>query len=225
MERILKFRNLLLVFLVTALDLLSGPFLLFVLKNRGIQIYSATQIARYPAQVLAQNLLLCIYPLVLFLICRRLLKESFGRAMCLRLVSPSQWSWTGLLTMLLVIAAALGIRRTGEPVKILYGAVYFVFAVGFAEEFLTHGVCVYLLKDFPWQIRYLLPNFLFALAHVLAFSGFRPVSGPMFLEFVQVQFWPLMASGCCLQLLKDRTGTLWVPVLIHGLMDFCMTYL
>lgn len=225
MKRASKIKNLLLVFLITALDLCFGPFLLVLLNRAGGQTYSVADFEMYPWKVLLQTATLSMYSVVLLLIFWRSLGHNFGKAMALEIHTPAQIQSVALLGILLVIAAAVGIRRTGKPLMILYGLLYFVFAVGFAEEFLIRGVCVHLLRDFPWQVQYLLPNFLFAMLHIFAFGGFAPISLDVFTAFVRTQLWTLMASGCCLQLLKNHTGSLWVSILIHGLMDFCIAFL
>ena len=225
MGKAFKMKKIGLVLLITALDLLFGPFLLVVLGRMGYPTYSVTEFEQYPGKVLLQTALLSTYFLILFLIFRSVLKEKFSKAMGLRAETSLQIQWLALMGILLVIAAAVGIRRTEKPIQILYGLFYFVFAVGFTEEFLIRGVCVYLLKDFSWQVKYLLPSFLFAMLHIFAYAGFAPLTLDLFKEFAVNQLWTLMASGCCLQLLKDRTGTLWVPILVHGLMDFCITFL
>ena len=225
MVQVSKLKKLLLVFLITALDLLCGPFLLMVLGRWGYPTYSVTQFDEYPGKVLLQTILLSVYFLILFLSFRYILKNNFLRDMGLLVNTHVQLQYLSLLGILLVISAAIAVRRTEKPFLILYGLFYFVFAVGFTEEFLIRGACVYLLKEFPWQIKYLLPNFLFAMLHIFAYTGFEPLTLEIFREFVTTQLWTLMASGCCLQLLKECTGTLWVPILIHGLMDFCITFL
>ena len=225
MDKASKVKNICLVFLITALDLICGPFLLVVLGRQGYTTYSVTDFEQYPGKVLLQTVFLSVYFLILFLSFRGILKENFQKAMGFCTETPFQVQSLSLLGILLAIAAALAIRRTEKPGLILYGLFYFVFAVGFTEEFLIRGVCVYLLKDFSWQVKYLLPNFLFAMLHVFAYAGFEPLTVEIFREFAVNQLWTLTASGCCLQLLKDRTGTLWVPILVHGLMDFYITFL
>ena len=225
MEKLSKLKNLLLVFLITALDLLCGPFLLVTLGRWGYPRYPVTEFERYPREVFLQMVILSAYFILLFLTFYCILKKNFFKDMGLSVHTPLQMQWLSFLGILLVIAAAVGIRRTEKPALMLYGLFYFVFAVGFTEEFLIRGVCVFLLREFPWQVKYLLPNFLFAFLHIFAYAGFEPLTLEICRDFAFHQLWPLMASGCCLQLLKDRTGTLWVPVLIHGLMDFYITFL
>ena len=224
-EKALKVKNLVLVFLVTALDLCFGPFLLVLLSRGGYSAYAVTDFEQYPGKVLMQTAMLSVYSLGLLLVFGCILKRNFGKAMALEIRTYHQLRSVFLLGILLLAAAAVGIKRTGKPLVILYGLLYFVFAVGFQEEFLIRGVCVHLLKDFPWQIQYLLPNFLFAMLHIFAYGGFEPITLEIFKEFVSTQLWTLMASGCCLQLLKERSGCLWVPIMIHGLMDFYITFL
>ena len=225
MEKASKAKNLILVFLVTALDLCFGPFLLVLLSRGGYSTYAVTDFEQYPGKVLMQTAMLSAYSLGLLLVFWYILKRNFAKAMALEIRTPLQLRIVFLLGILMLAAAAVGIQRTGKPCMILYGLLYFAFAVGFQEEFLIRGVCVHLLRDFPWQIQYLLPNFIFAMLHIFAYGGFGPITMEVFKEFVSTQLWTLMASGCCLQLLKDHSGCLWVPIMVHGLMDFCITFL
>ena len=195
MAKASEMKNVGMVFLITALDLLCGPFLLVIMGRMGYPAYSVTEFEQHPGKVLLQTALLSVYFLILFFTFRCMLKENFPKAMGLCAETPSQLQWLSMLGILLVIAAAVGIRRTEKPVQILYGIFYFVFAVGFTEEFLIRGVCVYLLKDFSWQVKYLLPSFLFAMLHVFAYAEFEPLTLEILREFALHQLWPLMASA------------------------------
>ena len=220
-----KFKNLCLVFLIAGLDFLGGPLLLYYLRSRGIRTYSVSQFFQYPAQVLQQNLLISVCVILVLFSFLLVLRKKFWKAMGLKIENDLQLFSMGAAVFLLVMAAAFGIRRTGNPREIFFNLFYYVVFIGFTEEFIFRGACSWLLRYFPWQIRYLLPNFLFATIHILAFSRFEPVTLPILLQFLKVQMPGLMASGCCLQLTKDYTGTLWVPVLLHGLMDFSILFL
>ena len=213
-----KWRNFLLVFVFSGLDLLSGPWLLLQLKTRGYRIIPPAHASEDPGLFLLQTILLSAYSVFLVLGCRAVLKERFGKAMGLSLKGSRLL--VGGLVLFLAGVLGIGIRRTGDGLTMVLGFIYFVFAVGFTEEFLYRGLCVWLLKDFPWQVRYLLPNFIFAMLHIFAYNQFMPLNSGDVIRFMTSEMPVLMASGCCLQILKDRTGTLWVPILLHGALDF-----
>ena len=72
---------------------------------------------------------------------------------------------------------------------------YYLVFIGFGEEFLCRDVCT----DFLWEasppVRYLVPNLCFAMLHLFARTG-----------------WGVIA--------KEKSGSLWLPVLLHALMDY-----
>lgn len=214
-----------LVFLITGLDLIFGPFLLYFMKNSGVSICSPAHASDYPLRLLLQCLVLSAYSITLFLVFLIRLKGDFPKAFSLSVQGKIQWLWVGGLLCLLAVMVLVSIQRTGDPVLIFLNLIYYVVFIGFAEEFLIRGVCVYLLREMPWRVKYLLPNFLFALLHIFAFNHFAPLTPASVLGFLTSDVLGLMASGCCFQLLKDRTGTLWVPVLLHGMLDFSTVFL
>ena len=208
------------VFPVFFLDLLLGPGLLVIFRLLGFPIYPAARADQNFLGTFLQHLMLFLYPAVLMIVLATVLKKDFFREMGLTVKGMLPWVWTLLLVgVLLFFAQTIG-ERSHAPELAFYNLAYYVVFVGFSEEFIYRGVCSWLLKEFPWQIRYLLPSFLFALAHLLAFSNFNLISMALLLRFLVSECAYLMGAGCCLQLLRDRTGTLWIPILLHALLDF-----
>ena len=225
MKGFTKLKNLCLEFLTAGLDFLGGPLLLFFLRSRGIRTYAASQFFQYPVEVLKQTLLISICFFLIFGAFLLALRKNFLKSMGLEISGSFQIGCVSVLILLLVMAAAFAVRRTEDPRQIFWNLCYYVFIIGLPEEFVFRGACPWLLRSFPWQVRYLLPNFLFAMIHVVAFGRFEPLTSEIFSEFLLTQMPGLMASGCCLQLMKERTGTLWTSILLHGLMDFSILFL
>ena len=220
-----KYLNILLVLLVVALDFFLGPGILYLTKIHGGPVYRLGQAGSHPLAFLFQSLMLSLWPIVLWAVFKGRLKQNFGKAMGLKLTGPFQWGAAGFLILLLGAMTALGISRTGDSRQVVMALLYYLVFVALTEEFVIRGVCVYLLRDFPWQLRYLLPSFLFAVIHIFAFGGFQPMTWELVRRFFLSECFGLMASGCCFQLLKDWTGTLWVPILIHAMLDFSAVFM
>ena len=220
MEKKGKTSKIALVFLITGLHFLLGPGILYLFREIGIPVYSVEAISDRPGSFLMQTLLLSAYSFLLMGIAAGKLKKEFPDAMGLRVHGRLQWTWLAVLAALFAIEFLIGIRKNQNFFYLLFSLLYYMAAIGITEEFVIHGLCVYLLRDLPWTVKYLLPNFLFAMLHVLAFNGFAPLGWTVVWDFLRSQMPILLASGCCLQLIKDRTGTLWVPILLHGFIDF-----
>ena len=92
--------------------------------------------------------------------------------------------------------------------------------VAFAEEFVIRDACTYFLRDASWPLRYLLPNLFFALPHLFNYAGWGEISGEVLLTFLFSGLLGYIFSGCLLQLLKEKSGSIWLPVLLHCLMDY-----
>ena len=104
--------------------------------------------------------------------------------------------------------------------SVLYGLLYYTAFIAFTEEFVVRGICVRLLKGETAWLRYLWPNCLFVAMHFFAYADWNEITADYALRFFTGSFLGLMAVGCVFQLLREKTGTLWVPILIHAALDF-----
>lgn len=86
------------------------------------------------------------------------------------------------------------------------------------------GVCVGLLRDEPAAVRYLVPNILFAAMHVFAYADFGAITASYLVRFVCSQMAGLVAIGCLFQYLKEKSGSLWIPVLVHAVLDYTAVF-
>ena len=130
------------------------------------------------------------------------------------------------ITAAVLIAAILGFTVYGLLAKpdrgsILLSLFYYLVIVAFAEEFVIRDACTYFLRDASWPLRYLLPNFFFALPHLFNYAGWGEISGGVLLNFLfNGILLGYVFGGCLLQLLKEKSGSIWLPVLLHCLMDY-----
>ena len=92
--------------------------------------------------------------------------------------------------------------------------------VAFGEEFVIRDACTFILRGASWPLRYLLPNFFFALLHIFNYAGWGEISGSVLLSFLFNGVMGYVVGGCLLQLLKEKSGSIWLPVLLHCLMDY-----
>ncbi len=181
-----------------------------------------------PVSRASENLLLAfeqgfvpfLYPLGLLGLFALSLKKDFPARMFFTL--EGKWQ---RITALLLGAAIGGIAVTCLIVKadraaVLYSLIYYTVFIGFAEEFVCRDVCTDFLRDAKWPVRYLVPNLCFALLHLFQRTGWGAVGGADLLRFLTRDVLGLAAGGCLFQLLKEKSGSIWLPVLLHALMDF-----
>ena len=93
--------------------------------------------------------------------------------------------------------------------------------IAFSEEFVTRDACTYFLRDSSWPLRYLLPNGIFALLHLFLYAEWGEIGAEVLIRFFTTgTFFGYVSMGCLFQLFKEKSGSLWLPVLLHGLMDY-----
>ena len=92
--------------------------------------------------------------------------------------------------------------------------------IALEEELLVRGVCVYLLKDESNYIRYLVPNILFAAMHLFSYANWGKITPVYVFSFITSQMLGLVLTGCIFQYLKEKSGTIWIPVLVHAILDY-----
>ncbi len=56
--------------------------------------------------------------------------------------------------------------------------------------------------------------------HLFERTGWGAVTGAGLLRFLTTDLAGLTVSGCLFQLLKEKSGTLWLPVLLHAFLDY-----
>ena len=161
-----------------------------------------------------------LFPIALFIGSALWLKKDFSKAMYLSVRGEKRFIWLYILSSALVVMTILGIAAQRDPVTVLYALLYYLMFVAFAEEFIFRGVCAYLLREHSQTTRFLLPSVLFAMTHIFAYNDFSALTGENILSFILSDLLGLVAAGCVFQFLKERTGTLWVPVLLHAVCDF-----
>ena len=167
-----------------------------------------------------QGMIPFLIPLCLFLLFAALLKRDFPERMYLTL--RGRWQ---RIAALVLAAGIFGLTAYCLIVKedrtaVLYSLFYYVVFIGFGEEFVCRDVCTDFLRNAAWPVRYLVPNLCFAMLHLFERTGWGTVTGADLVRFLTADLAGLTVSGCLFQLFKERSGTIWLPVLLHALMDY-----
>ncbi|WP_424217242.1 CPBP family intramembrane glutamic endopeptidase (plasmid) [Streptomyces sp. BI20] len=150
--------------------------------------------------------------LLLFARRRGVLRDLFAR----RRGGGRRWMWCGPILVLLAVAGHLG---TVDPHAWSLSRVLALalagLCVGVAEEFLTRGLVVRILRDAGRSERYtmLVSSLLFALLHTANLLSGVPVAT------VATTVVYTFGFGVCMYLTLRVTGSLWAAILLHALTD------
>lgn len=218
-EKMKKNISISLVFLVVGLDLLFGPGLLYFMKSIGVELCSNSQASIYPIKCLLQWGILSIYPAILALILWKRRKQDFIKDMYLQIRGKKQKIFVIILSTILLIMTVVMVIKTDDFLFVALNLLFFLVPIALAEEFVIRGVCPFLLRDCSKLTTYILPNILFAGLHIFAYNNFQTMNIDYVVYFLSSQMIRLFLMGLFFQLLKDFSGTLWAPILLHAIID------
>ena len=191
---------------------------------RGIQsgsVISVRHAAAQPVLFLLQCLRECLLPAVLLILFAALLKKDFSSALYFRLRGKWQRAAAAILIAAILEYALYGLVTKQDKASVLISLLYYLVVVAFSEEFVIRDACTYLLRDSSWPLRYLLPNAIFALLHLFLYAEWGEIGAEVLIRFFTTgTFFGYVSMGCLFQLFKEKSGSLWLPVLLHGLMDY-----
>ena len=188
---------------------------------RGIQsgsVISVRHAAAQPVLFLLQCLRECLLPAVLLILFAALLKKDFSSALYFRL----RGKWQRAAAAIVILGFTLyGLAAKQDKASVLISLLYYLVVVAFSEEFVIRDACTYLLRDSSWPLRYLLPNAIFALLHLFLYAEWGEIGAEVLIRFFTTgTFFGYVSMGCLFQLFKEKSGSIWLPVLLHGLMDY-----
>ena len=207
------------VFGIGALEFLI-TFLLYCGVRSGTVI-SVRQAAAQPAAFLLQCLRECLLPAALLLLFAVLLKKDFSSALYFRLRGKWQRTAAAILAAAILGFTLYGLVAKPNKASILVSLLYYLVVIAFSEEFVTRDVCTWFLRDSSWPLRYLLPNGIFALLHLFLYAEWGEIGAEVLIRFFTTgTFFGYVSMGCLFQLFKEKSGSIWLPVLLHGLMDY-----
>ncbi len=191
---------------------------------RGIQsgsVISVRHAAAQPVLFLLQCLRECLLPAVLLILFAALLKKDFSSALYFRLRGKWQRAAAAILIAAILGFTLYGLVTKQDKASVLISLLYYLVVVAFSEEFVIRDACTYLLRDSSWPLRYLLPNAIFALLHLFLYAEWGEIGAEVLIRFFTTgTFFGYVSMGCLFQLFKEKSGSLWLPVLLHGLMDY-----
>ena len=167
-----------------------------------------------------QGMIPFLIPLCLFLLFAALLKKDFPVRMYLSLRGRWQRAVALVLASGILGLTAYCLIVKKDRITVLFSLFYYVVFIGFGEEFVCRDVCTDFLRNAAWPVRYLVPNLCFAMLHLFERTGWGTVTGADLVRFLTADLAGLTVSGCLFQLFKERSGTIWLPVLLHALMDY-----
>lgn len=191
---------------------------------RGIQsgsVISVRHAAAQPVLFLLQCLRECLLPAVLLILFAALLKKDLSSALYFRLRGKWQRAAAAILIAAILGFALYGLVTKQDKASVLISLLYYLVVVAFSEEFVIRDACTYLLRDSSWPLRYLLPNAIFALLHLFLYAEWGEIGAEVLIRFFTTgTFFGYVSMGCLFQLFKEKSGSIWLPVLLHGLMDY-----
>ncbi len=170
--------------------------------------------------IFAQSMVSFLIPAGLLILSASLLKKDFAEQMYMTLKGKWQRITAAVLIFAFLLLTGYCLTVKEDKVSVLFSLFYYVVFIGFAEEFVCRDVCTWFLEEFSWPVRYLVPNICFALLHVFSASRWGEITGDVLLRFLTSDLLGFAVMGCLLQLFKEKSGTIWLPVLLHALMDF-----
>lgn len=218
-----KWTRLILVILVCFLDIAFSAFYIYWMKNRHIAI-PVSEASGNMGEIFIQNIISVGFPIILLIGMYCILKKKFSKELYLRIETKRQKIYIILLLAVLVgILSVLLIIKT-DRITVIYALFYYVFIIAFWEEIVIRGICVYFVKGYSTIFRFLIPNIAFAFMHIFSYSSWGALSTEYVMNFVTNDVLGLVFAGCIFQLLKEKTGTIWIPVLVHGILDYTSVF-
>lgn len=167
-----------------------------------------------------QNILISLPSALIIILLLFEFKESFTDEMYFKVNSRYQRTAVILLTVVLLVAMIYSLYSQENKTRTVLCLFYYIVFIAFVEEFLFRDVFTYLLKNENAIIRYGIPNLLFGLGHLFSYSGWKSISADYLKFFITSQLLGLILSGCIFQFIKEKTKTIWIPILIHGFLDY-----
>ena len=213
------FARLLVILLITVLHVASSIPLIYRWKESGTLIPSTAASTNIPG-IFVQNLITSAFTILLFIIFLVILKNRFADEMYLKIKGK-----ISLVVVVTLVAILLGFMifcliTKQDKITVLYNLFYYAFFIAFFEEFVFRDVFPFLLKEEKTVLRYLVPAIMFGLIHIFNNSGWQSITAYQVIKFITSQMLGYIAFSCVMQFLKEKSGTIWIPVLVHAIMDY-----
>ncbi len=207
------------ILFICGVYLLWGTYFIYRWKASGTVISVKNASSDIP-EILLQNLIVAVIPIIIFLITFLVLRDRFAGEMFIKISGRKQKIALLIIAMILLAMTAFCLFTKEDKGSVLYGLIYYLVFVAFAEELVVRDVCVYLLKGERNVIRYIVPNVIFAVMHIFSYAQWGTITVSHIVSFVTSNLIGLVATGCFFQFIKDKSGTIWIPVLVHAILDY-----
>ena len=213
------FARLLVILLITVLHVACSIPLIYRWKESGTLIPS-TAASTNISGIFVQNLITSAFTILLFIIFLVILKNRFADEMYLKIKGKISLVVVATLVVILLRFMIFCLITKQDKITVLYNLFYYVFFIAFFEEFIFRDLFPFLLKNEKTLIRYLIPGIMFGLIHVFNYSGWQSITAYQVIKFITSQMLGYIAFSCVMQFLKEKSGTIWIPVLVHTIMDY-----
>ena len=211
--------RIIIIFLICTADILTAAYFIYTWKQNGTVISVRNASDNIPGifrQSLAVSMVAILEILIFFII----LRKNFVSEIYLKISEKKQKITVLILTAILLAVTVFCLITKADKITILYNLLYYTVFIALEEELLVRGVCVYLLKDESNYIRYLVPNILFAAMHLFSYANWGKITSVYVFSFITSQMLGLVLTGCIFQYLKEKSGTIWITVLVHAILDY-----
>ena len=198
---------------------MTAAYFIYTWKQNGTIVSVRNASDNIPG-IFRQSVAVSIVAIIIFLIFFILLRGRFVSEMYLKVSEKKQKTAVFILTVILLAVTVFCLFTKEDKITILYNLLYYTVFIALEEEFLIRGICVYLLKDENNYIRYLVPNILFAAMHLFSYASWGEITPVYVFSFITSQMLGLVLTGCIFQYLKEKSGTIWIPVLVHAILDY-----
>lgn len=211
--------RIIIIFFICTADILTAAYFIYTWKQNGTVISVRNASDNIP-EIFRQSLAVSMAAILVILIFFIILRKNFVSEMYLKISEKKQKITVLILTAILLAVTVFCLITKADKITILYNLLYYTVFIALEEELLVRGVCVYLLKDESNYIRYLVPNILFAAMHLFSYANWGKITSVYVFSFITSQMLGLVLTGCIFQYLKEKSGTIWITVLVHAILDY-----
>ena len=211
--------RIIIIFFICTADILTAAYFIYTWKQNGTVISVRNASDNIP-EIFRQSLAVSMAAILVILIFFIILRKNFVSEMYLKISEKKQKITVLILTAILLAVTVFCLITKADKITILYNLLYYTVFIALEEELLVRGVCVYLLKDENNYIRYFVPNILFAAMHLFSYANWGKITPVYVFSFITSQMLGLVLTGCIFQYLKEKSGTIWIPVLVHAILDY-----
>ncbi len=169
------FTRTIMILFICGAYLLWGTYFIYRWNSAGTVISVKNASSDIPG-ILMQNLTVAEIPIIIFLITFFLISDRFAEEMFLRISGRKQKIALLIIAAILLAMTVFCIVTKEDKGSVLYGLIYYLVFVAFAEEFVVRDVGVYLLKGERNVIRYIVPNVIFAVMHIFSYAQWGTIT-------------------------------------------------